>query len=723
MILLRFVTLIGLSFLLVGCFSNRPYPNKEKNQNIYYSDFDQLPKYLEPARSYSADEYRILALIYEPPLQFHYLKRPYTLDPLTLTEIPTAKYFDRSGNQLSESAPESQISRVVYHFHLKSNIFYQDHPAFAKDQAGDFLYHRLSDKQLASINQLSDFREVNSRELVASDYELQIKRLASPLSLCPIAPTLAESLEGFKDYQNQLIKDVAQIRADRKKNNPAHYLQDKDEKEQPLKLSLSNALPAVNVLGKYDFEIVLNQRYPQILYWMTLPFFAPMPWEALEFYSQSGLVKKNITLNRCPIGTGPYYLSRYEPNRRIELNRNLHFNHETYPMNGEPGDVEKGLLVDAGKPLPFIDKIVMSYEKESIPRWNKFLQGYYDFSGVSEDNFDKVVQMTETGTSINKLYSESGISLLIEPASSISYWGFNMLDPVVGGLSDDNKKLRRAISLTFDVEEYIQIFLNGRGLVAKGPLPPEIQGHAEMGINTFLYEDVSGHVVKKNLELAKQLLKEAGYPDGMGPKGPLVLYFDGTFNGPGSQSLMSWLTKQFQKLNIQLQFRNTTYRQFREKMEKGTGQIFTWGWNADYPDSENFLFLLYGPNKMAGGGGENAANYNNPAYNKLFEQMRNLPDSPLRLNIVKEMTAILQEDAPWIWGVYPVTFALKHQWIQNVKLGDLANNQRKYHKLDVLDREKKQAIWNQPRVWPLYLFLTLLVVTLSLVFILKKKGI
>jgi ABC-type transport system substrate-binding protein len=717
-----FFVFIGFGFFsLGGCLSNRPYPIADKNENIYYTDFDQLPKYLEPARAYSSDEYRILALVYEPPLQFHYLKRPYTLDPLTVQEIPKPRYFNHAGLEINESSSDQDIAIVVYRFVLKSNIYYQDHPAFVKNDNGDLVYGKLTLVELGQIESLSDFKKTSTRLLSARDYELQIKRLANPTLACPISPTLAVSLAGFADYQNELSKQLSRVREIRKKQAGARYLQDKDEAENPIHLSYDALLPGVRVLDDNTFEIVLLQRYPQILYWMTLSFFAPMPWEALAFYEQPGLIKKNIILNRCPVGTGPYYLSRYEPNRMIELKKNPRFDHEVYPSEGSLGDRENGLLVDAGKKLPFIDRIVMSYEKESIPRWNKFLQGYYDFSGVTEDNFDKVVQVSDSGVGIAGEFSQKGISLLVEPASSISYWGFNMLDPVVGGLTEEKKKLRRAISIAVDMEEYVQIFLNGRGMLAKGPLPPEIFGHEEMGINSFIYDDVNGKVFRKSIDEAKKLLAEAGYPNGMSTAGPLVLYFDGTFTGPGSQSLLAWMSKQFKKLNIQLQFRNTTYRQFREKMEKGTGQIFMWGWNADYPDPENFLFLLYGSNQMANGGGENAANYNSASFNQGFETMRNLPDSAFRKDVIAKMTHQLQEDAPWIWGVFPVTYALKHDWVHNVKLGDLANNQRKYHRLDISKREKNRELWNKPVYWPL-LFLVLFLPFLAIyLFRMKQK--
>ena len=98
-----------------------------------------------------------------------------------------------------------------------------------------------------------------------------------------------------------------------------------------------------------------------------MPFFAPVPPEADRFYGQPGLTQKNITLDWYPVGTGPYMLTVNNPNRQMVLERNPNYRGETYPAEGEPGDAERGLLQDAGKPLPFINRVVFSLEKEQIP--------------------------------------------------------------------------------------------------------------------------------------------------------------------------------------------------------------------------------------------------------------------------------------------------------------------------------------------------------------------
>ncbi|HEX7250967.1 MAG TPA: peptide ABC transporter substrate-binding protein, partial [Burkholderiales bacterium] len=146
-------------------------------------------------------------------------------------------------------------------------------------------------------------------------------------------------------------------------------------------------------------------------------------------------------------------------------------------------------------------------------------------------------------------------------------------------------------------------------------------------------------------------------------------------------------------------------------IRKGATQIFRLGWNADYPDPENFLFLLYGPQSRARSQGENASNYENREYDALFEQAKNMPNSPERQKIIDRMVRIVQLDAPWVWGIYPKKYSLRHSWMANDKPNTMARNNLKYLKLDAQKRAALRREWNRPVLWPLMLLLAALVVS------------
>jgi len=664
---------------------NNPYPAKDSDKSVLYSSFAERPKHLDPAVAYSSDEYGFICQIYEPPLQYHYLKRPYELQALTADQLPVVRYLDSQGKPLPDNASDQAIAYSEYLITLKPGIHYQPHPAFSKNAQRQFLYHHLNAEQLAEIDSLSDFKIQQSRELVAEDYVYQIKRLAFPKIQSPIAELMAGYIDGFAEFAEQTAK-----------------LDIQDLKNQPLR--------GVEAIGNYQYRIRIKGKYPQFQYWLAMPFFAPMPWEADAFYAQPALKNKNITLDWFPVGTGPYWLAENNPNRRMVLSKNPNYHADFYPSEGEPGDREAGWLNDAGKPLPFVDQVIFTLEKETIPYWAKFLQGYYDASGIASDSFDQAVQFSATGDpKLTPMMQEKQIQLQTSVATSIFYLGFNMLDPVVGGDSERARKLRQALSIAVDYDEFIAIFANGRGVAAQGLLPPGIFGYreGEAGINPVTYQWQNGQAQRKSIAAAQQLMSEAGYPNGIDPKTgeKLLLYFDSTATGTDDRALMNWYRKQFDKLGIQLVIRGTDYNRFQEKMRTGAAQIFVWGWNADYPDPENFFFLLYGPNSKVTHGGENAGNYANPEFDRLFEQMRNMDNGPERQIIIDRMQTILRQDAPWLFGYYPKDFALLHSWYKNLKPARMVNNRLKYSRIDTALREQKRREWNQAEFWPLGLVL------------------
>ncbi|MGE5492072.1 MAG: ABC transporter substrate-binding protein [Actinomycetota bacterium] len=683
-----------LALSLAGCgVWNDPYPASDAGGNVLYSAFTDRPKHLDPAQSYTEDEITFTAQIYEPPLQYHYLKRPYTLIPATVEQVPIPRFYDAQGRQLPANAPADAIAESVYELKLKPGIRYQPHPAFAADDKGQPLY--LGPKTAEDRQQLADFPKTASRELTSDDYIYQIKRLAHPRLHSPIFGMMADKIVGLKELGDTLQKAA--------KDLPADGWLDLDK--YPLK--------GVEKVDELTWRIHLKGKYPQFLYWLAMPFFAPVPREADRFFTQPGMADKNLTLDWWPIGTGPYVLSENDPNRRMVLSRNPNFHGAAYPCEGEAEDKDKGLLEDCGKPLPFIDKAVFTREKEAIPYWNKFLQGYYDASGISSDSFDQAVRVNVGGdVALTDEMREKGIRLLTSVKPSTFYMGFNMQDPVVGGLSERATKLRQAISIAVDQEEFISIFSNGRGVPAQGPIPPGIFGYedGEKGIDHVVYEWVDGRAKRKPVEAARKLMAEAGYPNGRDGKTgePLVVNLDTTSSGMGEKSRLDWLTRQFAKIDVQLVVRATDFNRFQDKIRKGAVQLYYLGWNADYPDPENFFFLLDGRESKVAHGGENASNYANPEFDRLFLQMKNMDNTPERLDIVRRMNHIVQRDAPWVFGLHPKSYTLGHSWLKNRKPNDIGNNILKYQRIDTAQRARLRKEWNSPVIWPLALIAVVL---------------
>ncbi|MGB7503459.1 MAG: ABC transporter substrate-binding protein [Azonexus sp.] len=674
--------------MLAGCGQawNDPYPAADAEHNVLYAAFTDRPKHLDPAQSYTEDEITFTAQIYEPPLQYHYLKRPYELIPSTLEQVPVPRFYDKQGRELPANAPVDQIAESVYELKLKPDIRFQPHPAFARDAHGQPLY---LGKNVADGRQaLADFPQTGSRELTADDYIYQMKRLAHPRLHSPIFGMMAERIVGLKELGETLNKAAREMPADEWLDLDAY------------------PLSGVEKVDRHTWRIRIKGKYPQFLFWLAMPFFAPVPREADRFHAQPGMAAKNLTLDWWPVGTGAFMLSENDPNRRMVLSRNPNFHGQTYPCEGEEGDREAGLLDDCGKPLPLIEQAIFTREKEAIPYWNKFLQGYYDASGISSDSFDQAVRVNVGGdVALTDEMRDKGIRLLTSVKTSTFYMGFNMLDPLVGGLNERAIRLRQAISIAVDQEEYISIFQNGRGIAAQSPLPPGIfgfEGGAE-GINAVVYDWVDGKPRRKPVEVARKLMVEAGYPNGRDEKTgePLVVYLDTTSGGMGEKSRLDWLTRQFAKIDVQLVVRSTDFNRFQDKIRKGNVQLYYLGWNADYPDPENFFFLLDGNEGKVAKGGENASNYANAEFDRLFAKMKNMDNTPERLRIIREMNRILHHDAPWDFGLHPKSYTLAHRWLKNRKPSDVGNNILKYQRIDAVDRDRARRAWNRPVLWPL----------------------
>jgi len=326
---------------------------------------------------------------------------------------------------------------------------------------------------------------------------------------------------------------------------------------------------------------------------------------------------------------------------------------------------------------------------------------------------------------VRKEYDDKGFRLDRFDDVNSYVLAFNMLDPVIGkGATPEqqvrNRKLRQALSIAIDWDEYSRIFPKKGGETAMGPLPGGLFGsrHGTVaGVNPLTHKVVDGRLVRRPLAEAKALLAEAGYPDGRDASNgrPLVLNYDyQRVPTPEIKSELDWMVKQFAKLGVQLEIRATDNNQFQDKVRKGKHQVFWTGWNADYPDAENFLFLFYGPNSKSVSDGENTTNYQNPEYDRLFEQMKTLPDGAAKQALIDKMVHILQVDAPWSFGFFPYASAAVQHWVYNSKPAILIRDHGRYLRLDVEERRRAQAAWNKPVWWPMIL-LTLVFAGLLLV--------
>ncbi len=695
------IVLLGAA--LGGC-GNSPWPEDAAASNTMYTAVvESSPRHLDPTASYWSNDTPYTYQIYEPPYGYHYLKRPFVLVPKSAAEVVKPRYVDKDGQPLPDDVASDQVAESIYDVPIKPGILFQPHPAFAVDEQGRHRYHAMKPGELGERRTPLDFEHQGTRELVAEDFVYALKRHATTRITTPIFGTFAEMIVGLKEYGPLIKAEDAKLRQGL---DPAS--QDKpflDFRRWPL--------AGATAPEKHLLRLRIKGKYPQWSYWMQMTFTAPVPWEADAFYAQPGMAERGLTLDVWPVGTGPYMMAEYVKDRRHVMVRNPNYRGEPYPCEGEPGDKQAGLLDDCGKKTPFIDRLVSTVEREAVPRQGKFRQGFYDVEIFERTDTGKDYQVgMQDSEDVRREYLDKGFRLDTRSDVNSYFIAFNMMDPTLGdGATPEqgarNRKLRQAISIAIDWEEYSKVFPKKAGDTAMSPLPKGIFGSREGEpdvVNPVTHTVVDGKPQRRSLDEAKKLMVEAGYPNGrdVSTGKPLTLNYDVYFPAtPERKPEIDWVVRQFAKLDIQLEVRATDNNQFQDKVRKGKYQVFWLGWNADYPDAENFLFLLYGPNGKTKYDGENTSNFANPEYDRLFTQMKSLDDGPEKQKLVDAMVQIAQVDAPWTMGFFPHASAAVQRWVHNSKPAILVRDQGRYLRLDVKDRVASIQAWNHPVWWPI----------------------
>ncbi len=200
--------------VLGGCgVPNNPNPPGSEATNTYFTATQESsPKYLDPTSSYASNETPITYAVYEPPLAYHYLKRPYQLIPRLAEEIPVPRYLDRDGHELPADAPGQTVAESVYDIHIRRGVLFAPHPAFAKNPDGSFVYANLKASDVAGKFALTDFPRTGTRELVADDFVYAIKRMATPRIKSSSFSVMNEYIVGMKDYAKKVRAVDAEMR-------------------------------------------------------------------------------------------------------------------------------------------------------------------------------------------------------------------------------------------------------------------------------------------------------------------------------------------------------------------------------------------------------------------------------------------------------------------------------------------------------------------------------
>jgi ABC-type transport system substrate-binding protein len=423
-------------------------------------------------------------------------------------------------------------------------------------------------------------------------------------------------------------------------------------------------LPAANyneeiegakAIDKYTLQLKLAKVFPQFLYALAMPFSYVVAKEAVLKYGKEFI--------NHPVGTGPYRLPVFDNRKHLVFTKNPTFREKFYPKEASPEFQD--MLSDAGKKLPLVDKIVVDVMVESQPAWLKFNKGETDYLSIPKDNYNAAIKE-------NKLSGEmqnKGMFLKITPGLDVYFIGFNFENKIF-----QNVNLRRAMSLAFDAKLANELFYNNTGFLAESVAPPGIAGNDPSFKNPWR---------GPNLEQAKKYLALAGYPDG---KGLPEITLD-TFSSTSARQKGEFFQKQMEKIGLKIKVVTNLSPELQAKIKRRSTMLIDYGWIGDYPDTENFLQIFYGPNSSPGA---NSSNYSNPDFNKQYELVSKMQDSPERTALYTKLNQYLANEAVAIFTVHTQSYMLQQKWVKNYHDSDFIFDFHQYLNID--QKEKADTL-------------------------------
>lgn len=471
------------------------------------------------------------------------------------------------------------------------------------------------------------------RELTATDYIYTFKRVMDPAIHSPDTNFLAGKIVGLDALAEKAQKS-------------GHF-----DYDAPI--------AGLQALDRYTLRIELNQPDYNFLYMMAFPSgFGAVAREVVETYGRE--------ISMHPVGTGPYMLQQYTPASKIVLVANPDYRHVVWDFkdSGEPGDAEIVKTMQ-GKTIPQIGRIEISIVQEEQSRWLGFAQGQFDLDFLPQVAAPKVM----AGKELRPEYARQGYHLYRAYEPGMTFTLFNMIDPVIGGDSLEKIALRRAIAMSYNTQTEIDLIRNGQAIPAQMITPVGMAGFDPAYRNSVTYDP----------DLANKLLDRFGYKRGADgyrtlPDGkPLTLQIYRETDVIYAELAELW-KRGLDQIGIRAEFPVSNFQDHQKAAQEC--KLMMWGssWNADYPDGENFLQLLYGPNAHRG----NMACYQSAKFDALFDKARALPLGPERYQLYAEMNRQVEADTPWLVQTTRVRNWLSQPWVVGFKKHPILNAEWAY---------------------------------------------
>lgn len=374
------------------------------------------------------------------------------------------------------------------------------------------------------------------------------------------------------------------------------------------------------------YQIKLLKPFAPFIYYVTLAVAYVVPKEAIDKYG------KDFFQN--PVGSGPFSFVNWIPDQELNLKRN-------------PNYWEKDA---AGNQIPYIDGAKFKFIKDLDQQLLEFKNGNLDESYRIPNAIFKTI--VDDNKQLTPEYSQ--FILQRTPSLALQFYGFLVTNKIF-----NNEKLRQAINYAVDREKIIKYVLNGQGYMGAiyGIVPPAMPDYNYKLIKGYTYD----------LAKAKQLLAEAGYPNGSGLEITLQINSGGDRNIQIAEAIQNML----KDVGINMKLQQTPFAQHLDNIDAGKAEFFRLGWIADYPDPETFLNLYYGknvPSNPAELSPVNSTRYINPEFDRLFEQAIVTQDKAARYRLYEQAEQIAVSQAPMLYIYYDEDYRMLQSFVRGYVL-------------------------------------------------------
>jgi ABC-type transport system substrate-binding protein len=461
------------------------------------------------------------------------------------------------------------------------------------------------------------------RELTAEDYVYSFKRFADPANRAPYGFMIEGRIEGLDEAIEQAKKSG--------------------------KFDYDATIPGIVALDKYTLRFKLTKVDYLFAYTLAHVPFGAVAREVIEAYGAD--------VQAHPVGTGPYMLKEWRRAARIVLEANPNYRKVTWDF--APGDDawDKDLVAAMkGKTIPQIGRVEISIIEESQSRWLAFQRKELDYLAVPATFID---QALDAANNLKPEWAQQGVTLYRAIDPSVSYSFFNFRDPLVGGFAKEKIALRRAIIMGYDVGQEIRVIARNQEVQAQMPIPFGVVGFDPNYRNVNQYDPV----------LANKLLDYFGYRKGADgyrtlPDGKPLVLRQATGTAAIDREYSELWKRSMDAIGIRMIFEPGKFADTLKAAKACHVMMWQAAWTADYPDGDNFMQLLYGPNT----GESNNGCYESKAYDALYEKSLTLPTgSEERDHLFIDMTRQMEVDGAWSLQSSPIRNQLIRPWVKGYK--------------------------------------------------------